>query len=154
MSLTSLRTLQWFTHFYPRGSKSTQVILQRCTSWMSNDMSNSCQDVAQLCATGGAFAARTKEGVSWRHKTLHDSTTYRAIGGKPVLMEVGRRKSKHVRGLAESSAFAIEVVVTWGDENSGGDSLQVWDQLSAGVVDLCHTSGAFAARKSDGSVVF
>ena len=69
-------------------------------------------------------------------------------------MEVGRRKSKHVRGLAESSAFAIEVVVTWGDENSGGDSLQVWDQLSAGVVDLCHTSGAFAARKSDGSVVF
>lgn len=46
-----------------------------------------------------------------------------------------------------------EVVVTWGDESSGGDSLEVWDQLSSGVVDLCHTSGAFAARKIDGSVV-
>ena len=43
--------------------------------------------------------------------------------------------------------------MTWGDENSGGDSLDVWDQLSSGVVDLCHTSGAFAARKGDGSVV-
>eukprot|EP00913_Durusdinium_trenchii_P016495 g15505.t1 len=65
------------------------------------------EDVVQLAATGGAFAARTSHGV----------------------------------------------VVTWGDENSGGDSLDVWDQLSSGVVDLCHTSGAFAARKGDGSVV-
>ena len=55
-------------------------------------------------------------------------------------------------GLA-SPQSATQVVVTWGDENSGGDSLDVWDQLSSGVVDLCHTSGACAARKGDGSVV-
>ena len=44
-------------------------------------------------------------------------------------------------------------MVTWGDAASGGDSLEVWDQLSDGVVDLSHTSSAFAARKADGSVV-
>ena len=49
--------------------------------------------------------------------------------------------------------FYTKVVITWGDENSGGDSLDVWDEVSAGVVDLCHTSGAFAARKANGSVV-
>lgn len=31
--------------------------------------------------------------------------------------------------------------------------MDVWDEVSAGVVDLCHTSGAFAARKANGSVV-
>lgn len=93
--------LEDFAMFHTRLSKriqehrSSPVILQRCTGRVSNDISdisNSCQDVAQLCATGGAFAARTREGVSWFH-------------GKPVLMEVGRRQSKHVQALAESSAF-------------------------------------------------
>ena len=49
--------------------------------------------------------------------------------------------------------FCSEAVVTWGDPASGGDSLDVWDQLAGGVVDLSHTSSAFAARKEDGSVV-
>ena len=47
----------------------------------------------------------------------------------------------------------FKAVVTWGDASSGGDSLEVWEQLADGVVDLSHTSSAFAARKEDGSVV-
>ena len=59
----------------------------------------------------------------------------------------------HFEMFSSLRIFIGKAVVTWGDPNSGGDSLDVWDQLSTGVLDLCHTSAAFAARKSDGSVV-
>ena len=44
-------------------------------------------------------------------------------------------------------------VVTWGDDDSGGDSESVATQLSSGVVNIFSTYDAFAALKEDGSVV-
>ena len=45
-------------------------------------------------------------------------------------------------------------VVTWGNASNGGDSSSVSSQLSSGVIEITSTqNGAFAALKSDGSVV-
>jgi hypothetical protein len=43
--------------------------------------------------------------------------------------------------------------VTWGDETWAGDSSAVSTQLSSGVVEVFATRYAFAALKTDGSVV-
>ena len=43
--------------------------------------------------------------------------------------------------------------MTWGDADNGGDSSGVAAQLSSGVQSVAGTNGAFAAVKSDGSVV-
>eukprot|EP00929_Paragymnodinium_shiwhaense_P121954 TRINITY_DN9440_c0_g1_i4.p1 TRINITY_DN9440_c0_g1~~TRINITY_DN9440_c0_g1_i4.p1 ORF type:complete len:294 (-),score=71.85 TRINITY_DN9440_c0_g1_i4:358-1239(-) len=43
-------------------------------------------------------------------------------------------------------------VVTWGDEERGGDSSSVKDFLASGVIRVSATSGAFAALRKDGSV--
>jgi alpha-tubulin suppressor-like RCC1 family protein len=44
-------------------------------------------------------------------------------------------------------------VVTWGDSSAGGNSSSVASQLTSGVTQIFSTEGAFAALKSDGSVV-
>ena len=45
-------------------------------------------------------------------------------------------------------------VVTWGNASNGGDSSSVSSQLSSGVIEITSSQhGAFAALKSDGSVV-
>ena len=44
-------------------------------------------------------------------------------------------------------------VVTWGNNESGGDSSAVADALSSGVINIYSNEGAFAAVKDDGSVV-
>ncbi|CAE7379469.1 rluD [Symbiodinium pilosum] len=59
--------------------------------------------------------------------------------------------------LRESGTFYLGddvdgSVVTWGDPKCGGDSSRVRQELR-GVVEVCHTAGAFAALKADGSVV-
>ena len=51
--------------------------------------------------------------------------------------------------LFQSAAFGQ--VITWG--NSGGDSNSVSSLVSSGVVSIISTSSAYAALKSDGSVV-
>ena len=43
-------------------------------------------------------------------------------------------------------------VVTWGEEEDGGDSSEVQDQLHE-VQELCGTWGTFAALLAEGSVV-
>ena len=45
------------------------------------------------------------------------------------------------------------LVITWGDILHGGDSGDVADEISCGVVDIVATKSAFAALKADGSVV-
>ena len=44
-------------------------------------------------------------------------------------------------------------VITWGDQQSGGGSESVSNDLESGVIELFATGGAFAALKDDGSVV-
>ena len=66
-------------------------------------------------------------------------------------------------GLEQTEFFSTErafaalkpsgVVITWGDSGFGGDSSEVADELTCGVVKIFATSKAFAALKSDGSVV-
>ena len=44
-------------------------------------------------------------------------------------------------------------VVTWGDQDGGGDSSSVAKQLSSNVQTVVGNESAFAAVKADGSVV-
>jgi len=44
-------------------------------------------------------------------------------------------------------------VVTWGNQNNGGDSSGVSDQLKSGVLQIFSTTTAFAALKEGGKVV-
>ena len=44
-------------------------------------------------------------------------------------------------------------VVTWGDDEHGGNSSYVSDLLTSGVTKISATYGAYAALKDDGSVV-
>eukprot|EP00435_Cladocopium_sp_Y103_P064262 s755_g25.t7 len=44
-------------------------------------------------------------------------------------------------------------VVTWGDQDFGGDSSSIASQLRSGVTQVSSTYAAFAATKADGSVV-
>lgn len=65
--------------------------------------------------------------------------------------------SQKVGLMATSGAFALwcpgdERILTWGDQELGGDSSEVRDQL-IGVQQLQATRGAFAAQLADGSVV-
>ena len=43
--------------------------------------------------------------------------------------------------------------MTWGDPKTGGDSSKVIDQLDADVAQIFATRKAFAALKTDGSVI-
>ena len=43
--------------------------------------------------------------------------------------------------------------MTWGYRNSGADVSAVQDELTSGVEEIYSTASAFAAVKSDGSVV-
>ena len=45
------------------------------------------------------------------------------------------------------------LVITWGADDYGGDSSEVADEISCGVVNIVANKSAFAALKSDGSVV-
>ena len=64
----------------------------------------------------------------------------------------------HVRTISATiRAFAAirfdGSVVTWGDQEYGGNSSAVREQLAGGVQSISASGGAFAAIKSDGSVV-
>ena len=45
------------------------------------------------------------------------------------------------------------LVITWGADTFGGNSEEVADEISCGVIDIVATQKAFAALKADGSVV-
>ena len=59
--------------------------------------------------------------------------------------------------FSTSRAFAAlkpsGLVITWGDDNYGGDSGEIADEISCGVVDIVANKSAFVALKADGSVV-
>ena len=66
-------------------------------------------------------------------------------------------------GMAQTEFFSTErafaalqpsgLIVTWGADSFGGDSGEVADEISCGVIKVFSTQQAFAALKTDGSVV-
>ena len=66
-------------------------------------------------------------------------------------------------GLQQTEFFSTErafaalkpngMVITWGSPSFGGNSTEIVDELSCGVVKVFSTQSAFAALKADGSVV-
>ena len=66
-------------------------------------------------------------------------------------------------GLTQTEFFSTErsfaalkpngMIITWGPEAYGGDSSEITDEISCGVVDIVANQSAFAALKADGSVV-
>ena len=57
------------------------------------------------------------------------------------------------RGLAFAALKEDGSVVTWGQDQAGGDSSAVSPLLDDGVVSVHASQGAFAALREDGSVV-
>ena len=59
--------------------------------------------------------------------------------------------------FSTSRAFAAlkpsGLVIAWGDADYGGDSGEIADEISCGVVDVVANKSAFVALKADGSVV-
>ncbi len=76
-----------------------------------------------------------------------------------VLCNIGQRVHGYNSGTAwrNNAAFAAlksdVSVATWGSPSHGGDSSSVSGSLASGVSVIYSTEGAFAALKSDGSVV-
>ena len=70
-----------------------------------------------------------------------------------VLVFAAPRVFAHRRGQAFAAVKGDGSVVTWGDEESGGDFEEVKSELTGGVEHVVGTCLAFAAVKEDGSVV-
>ena len=75
-----------------------------------------------------------------------------------ILNAILRLSSPHaqtIEGEYDAFAFVKEdgSVVTWGDGDYGGNSENVKEALTSGVLHVYSTDSAFAAVKTDGSVV-
>ena len=55
--------------------------------------------------------------------------------------------------LSSGALFSQGKVITWGGNDTGGNSSSVASSIDSGVIEIFSTDGAFAALKSDGSVV-
>ena len=62
------------------------------------------------------------------------------------------QKLDHLQNSAKPHCRGDGSVVTWGDEDWGGDCSDVRERLTK-VVQLCGSGAAFAAISADGSVV-
>ena len=142
-------------------------------------------DVQSISAAAGGFAAIKSDGsvVTWgRSEFMSGSPGAAPIGDSGAVREVGdsgavrEQLRTGVQSISATvSAFAAiksdGSVVTWPGEDptpvetrlrctwfsearrNGGDSSAVREQLLSGVLRISATQGAFAALKSDGSVV-
>ena len=124
---------------------------------------NLTSGVVSISSTRFAFAALKSNGslFTWGNPDLGGNSTSR-VGGNLT--------SNVTAVFSNAGAFAAlksnGSVVTWGDPMAGGDSTlfefdqgfntvetSVASQLTSGVVSISSTQVAFAARKSNGSVV-
>ena len=124
--------------------------------------------VSTISATDGAFAAIKSDGsvVTWgRHPNpsiniggdssavAHELTPHN-VGVQSISATTGAFAAiKSVRRFFGMTGGGGGSVVTWGDQQDGGDSSAVRAQLQSGVQSITAAYHAFAAIKSDGSVV-
>ncbi|CAE8718594.1 unnamed protein product [Polarella glacialis] len=120
--------------------------------------------VVQGCATTGAFAVIKNNGsvVTWGHPDMGgDSSAVASLLTEGVVQIVATDTAfaaiKDDGICGNTGAFAARKsngsVVTWGNDEEGGDSSKVATLLTEGVVEVYSNYYAFVALKADGSVV-
>ena len=105
-------------------------------------------DDTGAASLGGDWFLESHTGVNL--KTVYFTEAIEDYRGNLMILATSVRgiyKTYHVKGVAKGS------VITWGSQPEGGDSSSVSSSISSDVITIYSTSTAFAALKTNGSVI-
>ncbi|MBM5818071.1 MAG: hypothetical protein FJ083_16305, partial [Cyanobacteria bacterium K_Offshore_surface_m2_239] len=133
---------------FAAGASTAMLLLDPISDWISEGH----ETVSLTLSSGAGYAVDSAATVV---ATLVDNDTAPGlVAGTPIPARLTAGSAfEHRNPFAFAAIKRDGSVVTWGDENTGGNSTAVAARLTSGVIRVFSTASAFAALKSDGSVV-